>query len=57
MSQVTRILNQIEAGDQQAAEELLPLVYEELKKLAAAMRAACGRRLSSVGPGEFRLVV
>ena len=33
---VTRILSQIEHGDGQAAEQLLPLVYEELRKLAAA---------------------
>lgn len=36
MSEVTRILSQIESGDRHAAEQLLPLVYEELKKLAAA---------------------
>jgi RNA polymerase sigma factor (TIGR02999 family) len=36
MSDVTRILSQIEAGDPQAAEKLLPLVYGELRKLAAA---------------------
>jgi RNA polymerase sigma factor (TIGR02999 family) len=35
MSDVTRILSQIEAGDPQAAEKLLPLVYDELRKLAA----------------------
>ena len=35
MSDVTRILAQIESGDQLAAEQLLPLVYEELRKLAA----------------------
>jgi RNA polymerase sigma factor (TIGR02999 family) len=39
MSDVTRILSQIEQGDPQAAEELLPLVYEELRKLAAAKLA------------------
>ena len=33
---VTRILSRIEQGDGQAAEQLLPLVYEELRKLAAA---------------------
>lgn len=33
---VTRILSEIEDGDGQAAEQLLPLVYEELRKLAAA---------------------
>jgi RNA polymerase sigma factor (TIGR02999 family) len=35
MTDVTRILSAIEAGDPHAAEELLPLVYEELRKLAA----------------------
>jgi RNA polymerase sigma factor (TIGR02999 family) len=36
MSDVTSILSQIESGDPQAAEQLLPLVYNELRKLAAA---------------------
>jgi RNA polymerase sigma factor (TIGR02999 family) len=35
MSDVTRILSAIERGDPQAASQLLPLVYEELRKLAA----------------------
>jgi RNA polymerase sigma factor (TIGR02999 family) len=35
MSEVTRILNAIDHGDPQAAEQLLPLVYDELRKLAA----------------------
>ncbi len=39
MSDVTQILSAIEAGDQQASEELLPLVYDELRKLAAAKLA------------------
>ena len=39
MSDVTRILSQIDAGDPVAAEQLLPLVYEELRKLAAAKLA------------------
>ena len=39
MSDVTRILSQIESGDPSAAEQLLPLVYEELKQLAAAKLA------------------
>ena len=39
MSDVTRILSQIESGDPSAAEELLPLVYDELRKLAAAKLA------------------
>jgi RNA polymerase sigma factor (TIGR02999 family) len=36
MSEVTRILENIEHGNRKAADELLPLVYEELRKLAAA---------------------
>jgi len=40
MSDVTRILSMIESGDQQASEELLPLVYDELRKLAAARMAS-----------------
>ena len=36
MSNVTQILSQIESGDPSAAEQLLPLVYDELRKLAAA---------------------
>jgi RNA polymerase sigma factor (TIGR02999 family) len=39
MSEVTRILSAIEHGDPSAAEQLLPLVYEELRKLAAAKLA------------------
>lgn len=39
MSDVTRILSQIEQGDPVAAEQLLPLVYDELRKLAAAKLA------------------
>src|SRR6476619_4911852 len=39
MSDVTRILSQIEHGDPQAAEKLLPLVYNELRRLAAAKLA------------------
>ena len=45
MSDVTRILSQIEQGDPQAAEKLLPLVYEALRKLAAV-------RLSQEKPGQ-----
>jgi RNA polymerase sigma factor (TIGR02999 family) len=44
MTQVTRILAAIEQGDPQAAEHLLPLVYDELRKLAA-------RRLAREKPG------
>jgi RNA polymerase sigma factor (TIGR02999 family) len=39
MSDVTRILNAIEQGDTQATEKLLPLVYEELRLLAAQKMA------------------
>jgi len=45
MSDVTRILNAIERGEAQATEELLPLVYEELRLLAA-------RKLSHEPPGQ-----
>ncbi|MCR9292998.1 MAG: sigma-70 family RNA polymerase sigma factor [bacterium] len=39
MSQVTQILLKLEQGDPQAAERLLPLVYDELRKLASAKLA------------------
>src|SRR5258708_10806004 len=39
MSDVTRIVFAIDAGDPQAAAQLLPLVYEELRKLAAGHMA------------------
>jgi RNA polymerase sigma factor (TIGR02999 family) len=45
MSEVTRILTAIENGDSQAAERLLPLVYDELRKLAA-------RKLAHEKPGQ-----
>jgi RNA polymerase sigma factor (TIGR02999 family) len=45
MSDVTRILSQIESGDPAAADQLLPLVYDELRKLAAA-------RLAHEKPGQ-----
>jgi RNA polymerase sigma factor (TIGR02999 family) len=45
MSDVTLILSQIESGDPSAAEQLLPLVYDELRKLAAA-------RLAQEKPGQ-----
>ena len=45
MSDVTNILHKIEAGDPSAAEQLLPLVYDELRKLAAA-------RLAQEKPGQ-----
>lgn len=40
MPDITQLLHEIEDGDPQAASELLPLVYDELRKLAAAKMAA-----------------
>ena len=40
MTEVTQILRQIESGDPSAAENLLPLVYEELRRLASQKMAA-----------------
>lgn len=40
MTQLTRLMRSLDAGDQAAAEELLPLVYEELRKLAEARLAS-----------------
>jgi RNA polymerase sigma factor (TIGR02999 family) len=45
MSHVTQILNAIEQGDPHAAEQLLPLVYDELRQLAA-------QRLAQEKPGQ-----
>jgi RNA polymerase sigma factor (TIGR02999 family) len=45
MNDATRILSAIELGDPKAAEQLLPLVYDELRKLAAA-------RLAQEKPGQ-----
>jgi RNA polymerase sigma factor (TIGR02999 family) len=45
MSEVTRILSAIEHGDAHAVEQLLPLVYDELRKLAA-------RKLAQERPGQ-----
>lgn len=39
MSEVTQILDSLDRGDPQAADRLLPLVYDELRKLAAAKMA------------------
>ena len=39
MSDVTQLLSAIEAGEPRAADQLLPLVYDELRKLAAAKMA------------------
>ena len=45
MSDLTRVLQSVEQGDVQAAEQLLPLVYHELRKLAAA-------RMAHEAPGQ-----
>jgi RNA polymerase sigma factor (TIGR02999 family) len=45
MSDVTRILSQIESGDPSAAEQLLPLIYTELRRLAT-------QRLTQERPGQ-----
>src|SRR6266545_2347262 len=45
MGDVTRILSEIEGGDPHAAEQLLPLVYDELRKLAA-------EKLAQERPGQ-----
>src|SRR5438874_8334959 len=45
MSEVTRILSAIEHGDPRAAKQLLPLVYDELRQLAA-------QRLAQEAPGQ-----
>ena len=70
MSDVTRILSAIEEGDPQAASKLLPLVYDELRRLAAQQlaREKPGQtleatalvheayvRLVASGPGRRRL--
>ena len=46
MSDVTRILSAIDQGDTHAAEQLLPLVYDELRKLAA-------HKMASEKPGQL----
>src|SRR4029077_4691945 len=45
MSEVTRVLSAIEQGDPHAAEQLLPLVYQELRQLAA-------QKLAQENPGQ-----
>ena len=45
MTDVTQILSQIEKGDPRAAEQLLPLVYDELRRLAA-------KKLAQEKPGQ-----
>jgi len=47
MTEVTRILSAVAQGDPHAAEQLLPLVYDELRKLAA-------EKLAQERPGQTR---
>ena len=67
MSDITRILSQIESGDPSAADMLMPLLYEELRELAAAKLAQekPGQTLQAtalvheaylrlIGPGEMQ---
>lgn len=48
MTDVTRIINAIQQGDKGAADELLPLVYEELRRLVA-------QKLPQEPPGQTRI--
>ena len=50
MSDITEILSQIEQGDPSAAEQLLPLVYDELRKLVAA-------KLAHEKPGQTQALI
>ena len=45
MTEITRVLNAIQQGDTQAADDLLPLVYDALRQLAA-------QKLSQEKPGQ-----
>jgi len=45
MAEITQIITAIERGEPRAAEELLPLVYDELRRLAA-------QKLSQEKPGQ-----
>jgi len=45
LNQITQVLQAIEQGDPRAADELLPLVFEELRKLAAV-------RMANEAPGQ-----
>jgi len=47
MKELTKVLQSIESGEQRAAEEILSLIYDELRRLAAA-------KLASQGPGTLQ---
>ena len=52
MNDVTRILGRVQEGDAKAVDELLPLVYEELRRLAAGRMAneCAGHTLQPTAP-------
>ena len=50
MSDVTQLLEAAQHGDRQAAEALLPLVYNELRKLAAVRMSLESEEYSKLGP-------
>ena len=54
MNEMTRILSAIERGDSRAADQLLPLVYDELRRLAAQRLSQESARANSPGnrPGS-----
>ena len=56
MSDVTRILSAIGRGDENAADKLLPLVYQELRKLAA-QKLSGGKSGQSIQPTMLLHVV
>ena len=59
MTDVTHILSAIEQGDPHAAEQLLPLVYDELRRLAAQKLAQekPGQTLQAFNRGSAELIV
>ena len=58
MSDVTRILDRVQQGDPKAAEELLPLVYNELRRLAAHKMAQekAGHTLQAISSGADAII-
>jgi hypothetical protein len=54
MRDITLVLQAIGRGERQASSDLLPLVYEELRRLAAARMARESACLASVENGLFR---
>ena len=51
MSDVSQILGKVESGDPHAAEELLPLVYDELRKLAGSSDSSGKTRADAASNG------